>query len=142
MTSAEEGLERAPVPEWAVRLLRAVLREYRYHTRLIPTMSETLQLEVLRGDRPAGLLSIDHAWRKVPPERHDLRLLFQGAQGDHEERFTPHSLAQLQAYAPVLAGRICQYGNRLDPSWCNDCTFSQRHKAGLFDPPRAAPRTA
>lgn len=127
----------APIPEWAIQVVQATLREYRYHAQYLPRSGpELIEMSVLRGDKLAGVLSIEHAVHAGPPERHDLRLVFAGVRGDVTERFTPHSLAQLKAYAPVLMGRVCKYGMSLEPKWCADCSYAERHLAGKFEPLR------
>ena len=132
--------QSAPVPAWAVQVLQATIREFRYHADYLPMVAgETVRMEILRGSRSAGLLTVDHRVHAGPPERHDLRIVFQGIEGKHEERFTPHSLAQLKTYAPILMGRVCKYGMTLDPKWCEDCSFAERHLTGKFDPPRVGP---
>lgn len=141
MADGADEAEAAPVPPWAVQVLQAALREYRYHSDYLPMGPDgSVRMEVLRGDTPIGLLTMDHRVHQGPPERHDLRIAFHGAKDKREERFTPHSLAQLKVYAPVLLGRICRYGMSLDPNWCEECTYKELHLAANFNPPPEAAR--
>lgn len=132
--------KRAPVPDWAVQVVQTTLRAYRYNG-LYTTVSgpDHIQLLVRRGDHPIGELSLEHFLHMGPPERHDLRLAFRPQGGGAEERFTPHSLKQLQLYVPILVERICKHGCAADPKWCEACPEAERHQAGQFEPPRMAP---
>jgi hypothetical protein len=133
-----EGVS-APVPTWAEQILKKALRDLRYNTVMLPgTHDEKILLLVRRGDKEIGTLTIEHRIIKEPAERHDIPILFKGLERKeaHEERFTPHSLKQMEEFAPVIGGRICKYGVSKFPKWCEDCGDAKRHMAGLFDPPK------
>jgi hypothetical protein len=127
----------APVPGWGPQILKQALRDLRYTAFLAQgSHDEHVEFEIRRGADWIGRLTVEHRVVTEPKERHDLRMVFDGVDKDHQEVFTAHSIKQMQEFAPVLAGRVCKYGMSRNRKWCDDCSQAERHKEGLFDPPR------
>ncbi len=138
---AEEEVEagkQAPIPGWAPQILKRALRDYRYAAFVAQgSDDEHLRIDVRRGAEWIGHVTIEH-WivEDDGRERHDIRIVFHGIDKDLEKRFTPHSLRQMEEFAPAVAGEICRYGMSRDSSWCDECSQEERHKEGRFEPPR------
>jgi hypothetical protein len=125
------GVEKTllPVPDWAVKVVQATVRDYRYTGDYVPSQREEALLGLRRGDRRLGLLAIRH-WMNGP--RHLLRIQFDSLDEKTTEGFTVSSLKQIQEYAPLLLERVCKYGCSLEPRWCEDCSQAGRHANGQF----------
>lgn len=123
--------ERAEiVPEWAVRILRTAVRDYRYAGLILQgTSDERVLVGVRRGDRVVGHVEVTHT---MLGPRHVLRGRFASADRAVEERVAARSLDQWKQSCMLLLERICRYGCSLDPAWCQDCSQSERHRAGQF----------
>ncbi len=119
-----------PVPDWAVKVLQAAIREYRYTGDYMPgTSEEQIVIGVRRGDQALGRVSLRHTM--VGP-KHYLRLRFESMDDAVQERLTARSLDQMKRYAGFLMERVCKYGCAKIPRWCDDCSQKERHALGQF----------
>jgi hypothetical protein len=109
--------------------MQQAVREYRYTGEYLPNPSEDIHIGVRRGDARLGQVAIRHT---MTGPRHLLRLTFESLDGKTTETLAARSLKQVQEAAPLLMERVCRYGCRLKPNWCEACSQAERHTQGQF----------
>ena len=133
-----DEVKAQPVPDWAVKILQAAIRDYRYTGDYLPgTDTDRVVIGIRRASNPIGQVIVRHL--QAGP-KHTIQMVFESAaKGGPTETLAAHSLKQLQTMAPLLLERVCRYGCSLDRKWCDQCSQAERHLQGMF---RAPPATA
>jgi len=118
-----------PVPDWAVKVVQQTVRDYRYTGEYLPNPGEAIHIGVRRGNDQIGEIVVQHT---MTGPRHLLRLHFESLDGDAKETLAARSLKQWQEITPLLLERVCRYGCKKKPGWCESCSQADRHTQGMF----------